>query len=70
MIAPKGFLESAVSENVIAGTAMARRATYQFGVYLPKSPTGQVNSGIGPALAVGTQSLIPPTVDIDHTARR
>lgn len=69
VIAPKGFLESAVSENVIAGTAMARRATYQFGVYLPKSPTGQVNSGIGPALAVGTQSLIPPTVDIDHTGQ-
>ena len=69
VIAPKGFLESAVSENVIAGTAMARRATYQFGVYLPKSPTGQVNSGIGPGLAVGTQSLIPPTVDVDHTGQ-
>ncbi len=69
VIAPKGFLESAVSENVIAGAAMSRRAAYQFGLPLPKGPTGQVDGGIGPALAVGTQSLIAPTVSIDHTGQ-
>jgi alkyl sulfatase BDS1-like metallo-beta-lactamase superfamily hydrolase len=69
VIAPKGFLESAVSENVIAGAAMSRRAVYQFGAVLPKSPVGQVDGGIGPGLAIGTQTLIPPTRDIDHTGQ-
>lgn len=69
VIAPAGFLEHAVSENVIAGPAMARRATYQFGTTLPKSATGQVSAGIGQALSVGTQTLIPPTVDVVRTGQ-
>jgi alkyl sulfatase BDS1-like metallo-beta-lactamase superfamily hydrolase len=69
VIAPKGFLESAVSENLIAGTAMSRRAVYQFGLNLPKSAEGEVGSGIGPGLATGTQTLITPNFDIDHTGQ-
>lgn len=69
VIAPQGFLAAAVGENVIAGVAMGRRAVYQFGLGLPHSPTGEINSGIGPALAVGTQSLIPPNLLIDHTGQ-
>jgi alkyl sulfatase BDS1-like metallo-beta-lactamase superfamily hydrolase len=69
VIAPKGFTASAVGENIIAGPAMQRRAVYQFGVFLPKSAAGQVNSGIGPGLATGTTSLIPPNVEIDHTGQ-
>jgi alkyl sulfatase BDS1-like metallo-beta-lactamase superfamily hydrolase len=64
VIAPAGFLEAAVSENIIAGPAMSRRANYQFGIFLPKGPAGQVSVGIGNAVARGTQSLIPPTVDV------
>lgn len=64
VIAPAGFLEHAVSENVIAGPAMSRRANFQFGITLPEGPTGQVSVGIGTAVASGTQSLVPPTVDI------
>ena len=67
VIAPKGFLASAVSENVIAGPAMQRRAAYQFGVNLRRSVAGQVTSGIGPGLATGTSSLIAPTREIEHT---
>lgn len=67
VIAPAGFLEHAVSENIIAGPAMTRRASYQFGITLPKGPEGQVSVGIGPAVARGTQSLIPPTRDILRT---
>ena len=67
VIAPKGFLASAIGENVIAVPAMARRATYQFGVLLPKSAQGLVNSGLGPALAVGASTLIAPTQEIDRT---
>ncbi len=61
ILAPDGFLEHAVSENLIAGNAMARRAIYQFGIPLPLSADGKVSNGIGPALSSGTLSLLPPT---------
>ena len=67
VIAPKGFLEAAVGENVIAGPAMQRRALYQFGIPLPKDAGGLINAGIGPGIAVGTSSLIPPTREIAAT---
>ena len=66
IIAPEGFLEHAVGENVIAGNAMSRRAMYQFGRTLPRGPEGSLGSGIGPAVSTGTLSLIPPT-DIIRT---
>ena len=69
VIAPVGFLEHAVSENVIAGAAMSRRAGFQFGAFLPKGPTGHVNAGIGMAVGQGTQTLIPPNVDIARTGQ-
>lgn len=69
VIAPAGFLEHAVSENVLAGQAMSRRATYQFGFFLPPGVEGQVSSGIGQAVSRGTITLIPPTVTIDHTGQ-
>jgi alkyl sulfatase BDS1-like metallo-beta-lactamase superfamily hydrolase len=70
VIAPKGFLEAAVGENVIAGPAMQRRAMYQFGTPLPKSEGGLVNAGIGPGLSTGSTSLIPPTHEIGATGEQ
>jgi len=61
IIAPEGFMEHAVAENVHAGNAMNRRAAYQYGRVLPVSPFGQVDSAIGKGLAAGTTGLIPPT---------
>jgi alkyl sulfatase BDS1-like metallo-beta-lactamase superfamily hydrolase len=69
IIAPKGFLEEAVSENVIAGVAMSRRATFQFGYGLTPGVDGQVSSGIGKGISKGTVTLIAPTVNIDHTGQ-
>ena len=69
VIAPAGFLNEAVSENVLAGNAMSRRATYQFGFFLPPGPEGQVSSGIGQAISKGTTTLAPPNVTIDHTGQ-
>ena len=43
--APQGFLAHAISENVLAGTAMGRRAEYMFGARLPRGPAGQSTSG-------------------------
>ena len=61
VIAPFGFMEEAVGENVIAGNAMSRRAMYQFGMSLPRSARGGVDAGLGKPSAPGTITLIPPT---------
>jgi len=59
--APDRFMQEVVSENVIAGTAMVRRAQFQFGATLPKGPRGQVDAGLGKVTSRGTVTLIPPT---------
>ncbi len=72
IIAPRGFMENAIAENIYAGNAMTRRASYQYGRVLPVSPFGQIDSAIGKATANGTLGLIAPTQTIerdfeDHT---
>jgi alkyl sulfatase BDS1-like metallo-beta-lactamase superfamily hydrolase len=64
VIAPSGFMEEAVSENVLAGNAMSRRAQYMYGSLLPKSATGQVDAGLGKGLSRGTITLIAPSEQI------
>ncbi len=61
IIAPNLFIEHAVSENIIAGPAMIRRAQYQFGPLLAKGPRGQVDNGLGKSMAVGSVKLLRPT---------
>ncbi|MBL3601090.1 MAG: MBL fold metallo-hydrolase [gamma proteobacterium endosymbiont of Lamellibrachia anaximandri] len=65
IIAPVGFMDHAVSENVYAGNAMTRRMFYQYGVLLPRSPFGHVDQSIGKNTAAGNLGLIPPTVIIE-----
>ncbi|WP_067673528.1 alkyl/aryl-sulfatase [Nocardia miyunensis] len=69
VLAPAGFVEHAVAENVFAGTAMARRAAYMYGAALPRSPRGQISAGLGMTTSTGTVSLIPPTKDITETGQ-
>jgi alkyl sulfatase BDS1-like metallo-beta-lactamase superfamily hydrolase len=69
VIAPEGFLEHAVSENIIAGPAMLRRARFQFGHTLPRGPEGEITSGLGPCPSMGTLSLIAPTDLVTHTGQ-
>jgi alkyl sulfatase BDS1-like metallo-beta-lactamase superfamily hydrolase len=61
IMAPDGFLEHAVSENIYAGTAMTRRAAYMYGPVLARGPEGQVGAGLGQTTSIGTLSLIAPT---------
>lgn len=61
IIAPAGFLEHAVAENVYAGNAMLRRAQYQYANALPPGPFGYVDSAIGKSGQGGAASLIAPT---------
>ncbi|NQY41182.1 MAG: MBL fold metallo-hydrolase [Henriciella sp.] len=65
VLAPIGFSESAVSENLIAGNQMGRRSTLMFGNTLPRSTTAHVGSGLGPGLPNGTISLLLPTEEIE-----
>jgi len=61
VIAPNLFMEHAVSENIIAGPAMLRRAQYQFGPLLAKGERGQVDCGLGKSMAAGSVALLRPT---------
>ncbi|KUJ37904.1 alkyl sulfatase dimerization domain-containing protein [Streptomyces sp. NPDC093228] len=69
VLAPVGFLEHAVSENVFAGPAIARRADFMYGASLPKAPDGQIGTGLGSTVSTGTVTLVPPTVDITHSGQ-
>ena len=67
ILAPEHFTEHAVSENVIAGNAMARRAVYMYGALLPRNAQGGVNGGLGMTTSTGLAGLILPTRDIRKT---
>ena len=69
IVAPDGFLEHAISENVIAGNAMGRRAIYMYGALLPRNPRGGVNGGLGQTTSTGTPTLIAPTDTITKTGQ-
>lgn len=69
VLAPEGFLEHAVSENVYAGNAMSRRANYMYGATLPPGPRGHVGTGLGIGTSSGRIGLIAPTVDITRTGQ-
>ncbi len=60
VIAPEGFMHEVISENVLAGVPMRRRAMFQFGPTLARGPLGHVDSGLGKVTGRGTQSLIAP----------
>lgn len=68
--APEGFLEAAVAENVFAGNAMSRRASYMYGNLLPPDAKGQVGAGLGSTTSAGTVTLIPPTVIVKKTGEK
>lgn len=62
-IAPEGFLEEAVSENIIAGNAMIRRAMYMYGVLLPRDAQGHVDTGLGKGMPrMPSSALIAPNL--------
>ena len=70
IIAPGGFMEAATSENIIAGVAMSRRATYMYGKDLPRSALGHVGSGLGTGPAFGTFGILEPTELINEQTQQ
>ena len=65
--APEGFMDFAISENVLSGTAMLRRAEYMMAPRLPRGERGQIDAGIGKTTSSGTVTLIAPTNEVGET---
>lgn len=68
IVAPAGFMEEATSENVLMGTAMARRAMYMYGSRLPANATGLVDNGLGKAVSFGSIGILPPTLLVKQSS--
>ena len=64
IIAPEGFAEAALSENVLAGNVMTRRASYMYGPLLPKGPNGAVSPGLGLGIPLASTTFMVPTDEI------
>lgn len=67
IIAPAGFMEEAISENVLAGNIMNRRVLYSYGLLLPHNAKGNIGNGLGVTLTTGNPTLIAPTKSITKT---
>jgi alkyl sulfatase BDS1-like metallo-beta-lactamase superfamily hydrolase len=65
IIAPEGFMQAAIEENVLAGNAMSRRTQWQYAVLLPRDPHGHVDQAIGKNVAHGNTGLIAPNLLIN-----
>lgn len=70
ILAPEGFMEHAVSENVFAGTAMTRRSIYMYGAHLDRGPDAQIGCGLGQNISAGTIGLLEPTKYVSETGQR
>ncbi|MDX2320478.1 MAG: alkyl sulfatase dimerization domain-containing protein [Moritella sp.] len=66
VVAPGGFMEEATNENIIAGPAMSKRASYMYGNLLPRSERGHVDAGLGKAVPFGTFSILEPTLTVHN----
>ncbi|MFZ0931384.1 MAG: alkyl sulfatase dimerization domain-containing protein [Syntrophobacteraceae bacterium] len=70
LIAPKHFMDEAISENVVAGVVMGRRARYMYGTGLSRTDRGHVDTGLGKGPALSDVSILAPTEIVDHTGQK
>ncbi|MGN6220831.1 MAG: alkyl/aryl-sulfatase [Microbacterium sp.] len=70
VLAPEGFLEHSVAENVYAGVAMGRRAGYMYGAALARGPRGAVGAGLGQTTSTGEATILPPSLEITTTGEK
>ncbi|MGG0175946.1 alkyl/aryl-sulfatase [Gottfriedia acidiceleris] len=69
IIVPSNFTKEVISENILLGNIMSRRASYMFGSLLPVNEKGFVTAGVGPGLSTGTISFLPPTIEIKDSVQ-
>lgn len=67
VIAPKDFFEHSISENVLAGNAMSRRASYMYGNMVEAGPTGKVDGGLGKTTSTGKPGIVEQTMEVLDT---
>ncbi|ECH9260520.1 MBL fold metallo-hydrolase [Salmonella enterica subsp. enterica] len=70
VIAPAGFMEEAISENVLAGNIMNRRVLYSYGLLLPHNAKGNIGNGLGVTLTTSNPTIIAPTKSITKTGEK
>ena len=70
VIAPAGFMEEAISENVLAGNIMNRRVLYSYGLLLPHDAQGNIGNGLGVTISAGNPTIIAPTKSITKTGEK
>ncbi len=70
IFAPQGFTQAALDESIMAGNAMARRASYMYGNLIKSGVDGQISSGLGLTTSTGQISLILPTDFISKTGEK
>jgi alkyl sulfatase BDS1-like metallo-beta-lactamase superfamily hydrolase len=69
IVAPVDFMEEAVSENVMLGNAMSRRASYMYGNLIGWDSQRGLGAGLGQLTSSGTITLVPPTDIISETGQ-
>ena len=67
VVAPEHFVQESLSENVLAGNVMNRRATYMYGNLLRPGAQGFVTTGLGAALSMGTTGFVIPNDLVSQT---
>jgi len=58
---PEGFFEHSISENVMGGNTMGRRASYMYGNLLAKDAKGTLGSGLGQTTSTGLAGILDGT---------
>ncbi len=69
-VAPESFYDESVSENLIVGNTMGRRASYMYGSILPNDEKGTVDAGLGKGVSVGTSTLLEPNKEVTKTGEK
>lgn len=64
VIAPDGFYDEALSENLYLGNSMQRRAVYMYGSTLPRNAKGHVGAGLGKSVGSASGWLYEPSLEI------
>lgn len=58
---PEGFFHHSISENVMGGNTMGRRASYMYGFVLPKDAKGTLGTGLGQTTSIGLPGILDGT---------
>ena len=70
VIAPEDFFEHSISENVLAGSIMSRRAGYMYGNMIQAGPAGKVDGGLGKTTSSGKPGIVEETIEVLKTGEK